>query len=104
MFKISELCNKDIISEKDGKKLGRALDIDIDTAGGTLRSLIIPAENHFMGIFGHGEDTVIPWENIRRIGIDVVLLGEASPGDTQKEKAVSVSPENGPFNWDDWEL
>ena len=100
MFLISELRHKDIINESDGKKLGNAYDIELDVTSGQLQALILPGESRFLGLFIRSEDIVIPWKNIRKIGLDVILIGE----NHELPAIEKATPAGGSFSWDDWEL
>lgn len=74
MLKISELQTKDVINIYDGKKLGTVQDLDVDIRLGKVTALVVPAQNKFLGLFGNGTEYVIPWTNIIKIGLDVVLV------------------------------
>ncbi len=73
-MKISEFQTKDVINIVDGKKLGQISDLDLDLRQGRIESIVVPTESRFFGIFGAGTDVVIPWRNIVKIGLDVVLV------------------------------
>ena len=49
-------------------------DIDIDLQTGQIQSLIILGSGKVLGLFGREESTVIPWQNIVKIGADVILV------------------------------
>jgi len=74
MVKISELQTKDVVSITDGKRLGQIGDLDIDLENGMIRAIIVPGQGRFLGMFGGGQDFVIPWNQIVKIGADVVLV------------------------------
>lgn len=75
MFKVSELKIKDIINVADGKRLGFIKDIELNLQGGRVESLILQGStSKFLGFFGRGEDLVIPWEQIKKVGLDVILV------------------------------
>ncbi|OQP07907.1 YlmC/YmxH family sporulation protein [Geobacillus sp. 46C-IIa] len=74
MMRISEFQTKDVVNVANGKKLGNIGDIDIDLDTGKIRSLIILGAGKVLGLFGREEAVVIPWQNIVKIGTDVILV------------------------------
>jgi YlmC/YmxH family sporulation protein len=74
MMRISEFQSKDVVNVANGKKLGNIGDIDIDLETGKIRSLIILGAGKMLGLFGREEAIVIPWQNIVKIGTDVILV------------------------------
>ena len=70
---IDALKDKEVINVCDGKKLGFVCDCQIDICMGRLLAIIVPGECNFLGI-SKGEDILIPWENIERIGDDIILV------------------------------
>jgi YlmC/YmxH family sporulation protein len=74
MMRISEFQTKDVVNVANGKKLGNIGDIDIDLQTGQIQSLIILGSGKVLGLFGREESTVIPWQNIVKIGADVILV------------------------------
>lgn len=96
-MKISDFQSKDVINIVDGKKLGQVSDLELDLRQGRIESIVVPNQSKFFGFFGGGTDVVIPWRNIVKIGMDVVLVkledarayrveGEAEPsGDYQRQ-------------------
>jgi YlmC/YmxH family sporulation protein len=73
-MRISEFQTKDVVNVANGKKLGNIGDIDIDLDTGKIRSLIILGSGKMLGLFGREESVVIPWQNIVKIGADVILV------------------------------
>jgi YlmC/YmxH family sporulation protein len=73
-LKISDFQSKDVINIVDGKKLGQISDLDLDLRQGRIESIVVPNQSKFFGMFGGGADVVIPWRNIVKIGMDVVLV------------------------------
>jgi YlmC/YmxH family sporulation protein len=74
MLKVSELRVKDIINIVDGKRFGFVKDIELDLPGGKVKSLVLPGSGRFLGFFGKKEDIVISWDQIKKVGIDVILV------------------------------
>ena len=73
-MKISDFQTKDVINIVDGKKLGQVSDLELDLRPGKIDSIVVPTVSRFFGMFGGGNDVVIPWRNIVKIGADVVLV------------------------------
>jgi YlmC/YmxH family sporulation protein len=73
-LKISDFQSKDVINIVDGKKLGQISDLELDLRQGRIESIVVPNQSKFFGMFGGGTDVVIPWRNIVKIGMDVVLV------------------------------
>ncbi len=72
--KLEDLKNKNVVNIKNGVNLGFVDDISFDTYSAQVLSLVIYGRKRFFGIFGREEDILIPWENIKIIGDDVVLV------------------------------
>lgn len=74
MMKTSDLRQKEVINITDGKKLGFVSDLDIDLEKGIIKSMIIPGQNRIFSLFTKAGDYIIPWEQIKIIGSDVILV------------------------------
>lgn len=85
-MKISEFQTKDVVNVLDGSRLGQVADLEINLKLGQIDAIVIPGQGKFFGLFGGGNDIVIPWRNIVKIGKDVVLvrLDEPMYKETQK--------------------
>lgn len=73
-MRLSDLQNKDIVNIIDGKNIGNIIDIKIDESSGNIVSLIIEPNKNFLSFFNKGTDTEINWQNITKIGEDVILV------------------------------
>jgi YlmC/YmxH family sporulation protein len=73
-FRISELGQRDIINLIDGSKLGTVKDAHIDLETGQVLDLVLAGERKYFGLLDAGRDVVVPWENIRKIGVHTVLV------------------------------
>lgn len=74
MIKISDLRQREIVNLADGKKLGNIKDLEINLEEGRIEAIIIPGPGKLFGIFGKESDYVIPWKDIKKIGVDVILV------------------------------
>ncbi|SDC74679.1 sporulation protein, YlmC/YmxH family [Paenibacillus sp. UNCCL117] len=73
-MKITDFQTKDVINIVDGKKLGQISDLELDLRNGRIEAIVVPISPRFFGLLGNGADIVIPWRNIVKIGMDVVLV------------------------------
>lgn len=73
-MKTSELRQREVINIVDGKRLGYVTDLDIDLEKGMIKSIIIPGHSKIFSLFSKSGDYVIPWEQIKTIGSDVILV------------------------------
>lgn len=71
----SEIRQKDVINVADGRKLGRPIDIILSDSA-CAEALVVPGRSG--GLLGllrpDREGCVIPWNRVRRIGDDVILV------------------------------
>lgn len=74
MINATSIRDREVINIKDGRKLGIVSDVEIDFGQGKITSIVIPGPSKFMGLFGKDNDLVIPWNNIKKVGIDVILV------------------------------
>ena len=74
ILKMSELRCKEVICVADGRRLGFVCDIEIESPEGCVKAIIVPGPCRFLGLFGRRDDFVIPWQCIRRIGPDIILV------------------------------
>lgn len=69
-----ELRCKEVINIQDGCRLGYVGDVEVLLPEGKVTALIVPGPCRFFGLFGRGEEYYIPWECIRQIGDDIILI------------------------------
>ena len=78
---LRDLSSKDVIQLKTGENLGRIDDIVFDEHGARLQSVILRGRAHCCGLLGSDEDLILPWESVKTIGTDVVMVdAEPLPG------------------------
>lgn len=66
--------HKEVINIKDGKRLGYVQDVCADLETGVITSIIVPGSNKIINIFAGNNDIVIPWQNVKCIGNDLILV------------------------------
>ncbi|MDD4503757.1 MAG: YlmC/YmxH family sporulation protein [Clostridiaceae bacterium] len=74
MVKISELKQREVININDGRRLGIVYDVEIDMEKGKIDAIVIPGTGRILGLFSKESDIVVNWENIKKIGTDVILI------------------------------
>jgi len=69
-----ELRRKNVINMVDGRSLGFITDLVMEDCSGVILGLLVPSiTNRFFNLF-HSSQTFIPWQNICKIGEDVILV------------------------------
>ena len=71
-MKLSDLQSKNIVNVLDGKNIGNIIDVNIGYDG-NIESLVIEANKKFFS-FNKDEDKVVLWNDITKIGEDVILV------------------------------
>jgi len=71
-MRLADLQRKDVVSIKDGRKLGRIIDVEIDGLGNILYLVIEP--RRFFHFFGSNDETTVTFKQIEKIGEDVILV------------------------------
>ena len=74
MLKTSELRIREVIDLSDGRRLGAVTDLEIDAETGKIKALVVPGTSRWLVWFGKNDEIVIPWEKIKKIGLDVILV------------------------------
>lgn len=65
--------HKEVINIIDGKRLGFVQDVNANLQTGVITSIVVPGNNKLFNMFS-SNDIVIPWQNIKCIGDDVILV------------------------------
>ena len=72
--RLAQLRYKEVININDGTRLGYVGDVELLPEEGRATALIVPGPPRFFGLFGRSEEYYIPWECIRRMGDDIILV------------------------------
>ena len=72
---LSELQDKDVVNVRDGRVLGRVMDITFCAQDGVVQSIVVPAHTGLWQLLrGEKNGMIIPWKRIECIGDDVILV------------------------------
>lgn len=77
MLRVSDLKMRDVINVADGRRLGLVKDLELDLEEGKVKALVLPGRAgvwRLWGLLGPGEEVIISWEKIKKLGVDVVLV------------------------------
>ncbi|MFE8695132.1 YlmC/YmxH family sporulation protein [Cytobacillus sp. FJAT-53684] len=74
-MRLSELSGKEIVDVKKAERLGilGQTDLEINEKDGQIQALVIPTLKWF-GLKRHGEEIRVPWNHIKKIGNDMIIL------------------------------
>ena len=70
---------KEVINVCDGCRLGYVSDLDVRVPEGQKVAIIVYGPGRFFGLFGRGEEYYIPWDCIRQVGDDIILVDKPFP-------------------------
>ena len=70
---LESLKEREVINVCDGRRLGYVCNAQLDLCTGRLTAIIVPGECNFLGI-SKGDDIIIPWDCIERLGRDIILV------------------------------
>ncbi len=79
ILRIGEMRSRDVISIRDGSRIGLLGDIEFDAENAQLIAVVVYGRARLFGLLGHEDDCVIPWQNVRTVGEDAVLVDFAPP-------------------------
>ena len=73
-MRLCELREKEVINSCDCKRLGCVVDLEINLCTGNVEAIIIPGPGPICGFLGNDSEYVIPFECIKKIGEDIILV------------------------------
>lgn len=65
---------KEVININDGKIIGFVVDVNADFQNGEINSIIVAQTGKLLGSMFGKNNVTIPWDKIRKIGEDVILV------------------------------
>ena len=72
--KFTDLQCKEVICVSDGRRLGFVSDVLVEVPEARVCAIVVPGPPRGLGLLGCREEYIIPWDCIRRIGPDIVLV------------------------------
>ena len=87
--RIKQLRCKEVINICDGCRLGYVSDTELKVPEGQVVAIVVEGPCRFFGLFGRGEEYVVPWECIQRIGDDIILVDRPfhrREGETERKR------------------
>ena len=73
-MKFTQLQCKEVICLSDGRRLGFICDVLVEMPEGKVCAIVVPGMGKLGGLVGCREDFLIPWNCIRKIGPDIILV------------------------------
>ena len=74
-MRLSDLQNKEVVSVKDGSQLGNIIDVEVSNDGRILKLFTYNKKGSIFTFKGR-EEVAIKWNQIKKIGEDVILVDE----------------------------
>ena len=79
-MRVTDLSCKEVVCIGDGARLGYVSDVEVELPEGKVCAVVVPGRGRFFGLLGRSDDFVIPWNAIRRVGDDIILV-DCKPSD-----------------------
>ena len=73
-MRLCELREKEVINTCDCKRLGCVVDLVFDSCTGQIEAIVVPGPGKIWGFLGTDCEYVIPFQCIKKIGPDIVLV------------------------------
>jgi len=76
VVRISEFSGKEVVDISEGSRLGiiEECELALDERTGSIIGIILPRRRNFFDFRGAAQETLIPWQAIKRIGDDIVIV------------------------------
>jgi len=76
MDRFLELTAKEVINTRDGRRLGRVVDMQVNFATGQVVALVVQDDRR-RGVFRGRDEYIVPWAQICKFGDDTILIEAA---------------------------
>jgi len=84
----SDFRRKEVVSVKNGMKIGYVDDIVFDTDTAAVQSVVVYGRPRLFGILGRSPDLLIPWTDIQVVGEDIILVQNEGVELPQKSRSL----------------
>lgn len=74
MINYWDMIDMDVINLKNGEVMGKFDDVEIDVKAGKISAFYIEEASKLMNMLGKSKPKKIKWEEILKIGSDVILV------------------------------
>ena len=73
-MKFTDLQCKEVICVSSGQRLGFVSDVLVEVPEGNVCAIVVPCPCRLLSVTGRRSDYIIPWNAIKKIGPDIVLV------------------------------
>lgn len=73
-MRLSDLQNKDVVDVFSGERMGNVVDVEISNETGNILKIIVYDRKGFIGMLRAKDEVSITWQQIKKIGSDVILV------------------------------
>ena len=84
--RVRDMRLKEVININDGARLGYVSDLEFRLPEGQILGAVVQTPGRFFGLFGRGEEFFIPWDAIRQMGDDIILIEKSVQRQIPKPK------------------
>ena len=84
--RVRDMRLKEVININDGARLGYVSDLEFRLPEGQILGAVVQTPGRFFGLFGRGEEFFIPWDAIRQMGDDIILIEKSVARQAAKTK------------------
>lgn len=81
MLNASDLTEKEVVNITDGRRIGMITDLEVDLQKGKINAIIVPDGGKLRGLFSKEQEYEIKWNQIKKIGEDVILVEIKDPSE-----------------------
>lgn len=75
-MRLSDLGDKEIVNLANGSRYGQLANAELlfDEHQGHIKAILVPEERGRMNFFGNRDFLQLPWNSIRKIGEDIIII------------------------------